>query len=160
MAIYLKFGNIKGNVTAKGFEKQIEVDSVSLRTNRTVSMESGNLSNRETAKPTLRAITLIKKADSSVAALFKEVVTGASGQEATLTFVRTGKDGLQAYMSYVLTNCIVSNYAIAAEGDEDPLECISLSYSKIIVSYTDHDATNKAGSPMRVMYDVAKGEAG
>lgn len=123
-------------------------------------MESGNLSNRESAKPQLSEITLSKKSDSSVVGLFKEVVTGASGQEVTLAFVRTGKEGLQAYMSYVLTNCIVSHYGIDAAGDEEPLEIILISYSKIVVSYTDHDATNKAGSPMRVMYDVAKGEAG
>lgn len=160
MAIYLKFGNVKGNVTAKGFEKQIAVDSVRFKVTRTVSMESGNLSNRESAKPNLSTIALTKNADSSVAAIFKEVVTGTSGQEATITFVRTGKDGLMAYMSYVLTNCIVSGYSIDAFGDTEPSESISLSYSKIIVSYTDHDATNKAGSPMRVMYDVTKGEAG
>lgn len=160
MAIYLKFGNVKGNVTAKGFEKQIAVDSAQFAVSRNVTMESGNLSNRESAKPQLSEISLSKKADSSVAAIFKEVVTGASGQEATLTFVRTGKDGLKAYMSYVLTNCIVSSYSITAQGDAEPSENISLSYSKIVVSYTDHDATNKAGSPMRVMYDVSKGEAG
>jgi type VI secretion system secreted protein Hcp len=160
MAIYLKFGNVKGNVTAKGFEKHIAVDSVRFKVTRTVSMESGNLSNRESAKPKLSPITLVKRADSSVAAIFKEAVSGASGQEATLTFVRTGKDGLMPYMSYVLTDCIVSGYDINAFGDTEPSESISLSYSKIVASYTDHDATNKAGTPMRVMYDLAKGEAG
>ena len=71
MAIYLKFGNIKGNATAKGFEKQIAVDSATFDVDRAVSMESGNLSNRESAKPTLSPITLVKRADGSIAALFR-----------------------------------------------------------------------------------------
>ena len=31
MAIYLKFGNVKGNATAEGFTGQIAVTSVNLR---------------------------------------------------------------------------------------------------------------------------------
>ena len=51
MAIYLKFGNVKGNVTADGYAGQIAVKSVSFGVERNVSMEAGNLSNRESSKP-------------------------------------------------------------------------------------------------------------
>lgn len=37
MAIYMKFGNIKGNVTAKGFENQIAVDSAAFDVSRKVT---------------------------------------------------------------------------------------------------------------------------
>lgn len=49
MAIYLKFGNVKGNVTAGGYAGQIAVTSVSFGVSRKVSMEAGNLSNRESS---------------------------------------------------------------------------------------------------------------
>lgn len=122
-------------------------------------METGNLSNRESTKPTLSAIEIIKKADSSVAALLKEFLTGSVGQEATITFVRTGANKVQEFMAYKLTNCIVSGYKIFAIGDEDPAETIKLSYSAIEVSYKDHDASNKAGNPQRVSYDVKAAKA-
>ena len=103
--------------------------------------------------PNVSAITIRKKADSSVAALFKEALSGSAGQEATITFVRTG-DKVQEFMTYKLTNCIISSYDIDAEGEDVPDEDITLSFSAIEVSYKDHDASNKAGNPQRVSYDV------
>lgn len=159
MAIYLKFGNVKGNVTAEGYAGQIAVNRIRFGVARNVSMEAGNLSNRESTKPNLSVITISKKADNSVAALFKEALTGSAGQEATITFVRTGADKVQEFMTYKLTNCIISSYDIEAEGDEEPMEELTLSYSAIEVSYKDHDASNKSGNPQRVSYDVKAAKA-
>lgn len=158
MAIYLKFGNIKGNVTANGYVGQIALISVDFEVLRQVSMEAGNLSNRESSKPTLSLIQVTKKADNSVAALLMGALTGSAGQDATLTFVHTG-DKLQEFMSYKLTNCIISRYKISAVGDEGPTELLELSYSAIEVSYKDHDASNKSGNPQRVRYDVRAAKA-
>ena len=159
MAIYLKFGNVKGNVTADGYAGQIAVTSIHFKVERKVSMEAGNLSNRESSKPSLSQITITKMADNSVAALFKEALTGSAGQEATLTFVRTGSNKVQEFMTYKLTNCIVSSYEVSADGDEEPTEELTLSYSAIEVSYKDHDASNKSGNPQRVSYDVKAAKA-
>lgn len=159
MAIYLKLGNVKGNVTAAGFENQIAVQSVSFGVSRAITMEPGNLSNREAGKPSLSEITISKLADNSVAALFKEALTGSAGQEAVITFVRTGTDKVQDFMTYKLTNCIISGYNISASGDEEPSENLTLSYSAIEVSYKDHDASNKSGNPQRVSYDLMSAKA-
>lgn len=56
MAIYLKFGNVKGNVTAEGYANQIALASIDFEGTRNVSMETGNLSNRESTKPNLTPI--------------------------------------------------------------------------------------------------------
>lgn len=159
MAIYLKMGNVKGNVTASGYEGQIAVMSVHFGVARSITMEAGNVSNREASKPTLSEITLTKQADNSVAAIFKEALTGSAGQDALLTFVRTGTDKVQDFMTYKLTDCIISSYSISAQGDEAPVENISLSFSAIEVSYKDHDASNKSGNPQRVSYDLKAAKA-
>jgi type VI secretion system secreted protein Hcp len=159
MAMYLKMGNVKGNVTAAGYEGQIAVSSVHFGVARTVTMEPGNVSNREASKPSLSEITITKQADNSVAAIFKEALTGSSGQDAIITFVRTGSDKVQEFMTYKLTDCIISSYSISAQGDEEPVENISLSFSAIEVSYKDHDATNKSGNPQRVSYDLKAAKA-
>lgn len=52
MVMYLKFGNVKGNVIADGYAGQIAVTRVRFRVARNVSMEAGNLSNRESSNPT------------------------------------------------------------------------------------------------------------
>lgn len=153
MAIYLKFGNVKGNVTAEGFTGQIALHTARFNVSRQVTMETGNLSNREFAKPTLSVVTITKDADSSAAALFKEALAGSAGQEAIITFVQTG-DKLQEYLSYKLSNCIVSHYDLSGNQDGAPTEILDLSYSAIEASYKDRDAANKTGNPQRVAYDL------
>lgn len=156
MAIYLKFGNVKGNVTAEGYAGQIALKRVRFGLGRNVSMDTGNLSNRESSKPSFDRIAIEKKADSSVVALLKEAASGSAGQEAIIAFVRTGTNKVEEYMTYKLTNCIISSYDIDADDDtgKEAVEILSLSYSAIEVSYKDHDASNKAGSPQRFSYDL------
>ena len=160
MAIYLQLGDIKGNVTAAGYEEYINIMSVSFGVNRQVNMESGAMANRERSAPNLSTIMLSKEADSSVTALFKAATTGAAGNEATLKFVRTSADELQEFMSIVLTDCIVSGYNVSAGAEGAPMENIELSYSKIEVSFTDYDKSNKGGSPTRASYDLTTAKAG
>jgi len=154
MAIYLEYEGIKGNVTADGYKDHIAVESVQFGVGRGISMEAGNLSNRESTRPSLSEITLTKAADNSVTAIFKEAVTGSAGKKVVIKFVRTGADKVQEYMDYTLENCLVSNYSMSASSEGEPMESISLSYSKIMINYSDFDKTNKSGNPQRVGYDL------
>ncbi|MDH5179173.1 MAG: type VI secretion system tube protein Hcp [Gammaproteobacteria bacterium] len=154
MAIYLMFDGIKGNVTADGYKDHIAILSAQFGVGRGISMEPGNMSNREATRPSISEVTLTKTADNSVTAIFKEAVTGSAGKKAELKFVRTGADKVTEYMTYTLENCLVSGYSISADSESEPLENITLSFSKIMINYNDHDATNKAGSPQRVGYDL------
>lgn len=154
MAIYLEYEGIKGNVTAEGYKDHIAVQSLSFGVGRGISMEPGNLSNREATRPTVSEVTLTKVADNSATALFKEAVTGSAGKKVTIKFVQTGADKVTEYMDYVLEDCLVSGYQISGSGDGDPVETISLSFSKIMVNYNDFDKSNKSSSPQRVGYDL------
>ena len=154
MAIYLEYEGIKGNVTADGYKDHIAVDSVQFGVGRGISMEPGNLSNREATRPSVSEVTLSKKADNSVTAIFKEAVTGSNGKKVVIKFVRTGADKVQQFMDYTLENCLVSGYSMSATSEGEPMESISLSFSKIMINYNDHDATNKSASPQRVGYDL------
>jgi len=154
MAIFLEYEGIKGNVTAEGYKDHIAVQSLSFGVGRGISMEPGNLSNREATRPTVSEVTLTKEADNSATALFKEAVTGSAGKKVTIKFVQTGADNVVEFMDYVLEDCLVSGYQIAGSGDGDPIETISLSFSKIMVNYNDFDKSNKSSSPQRVGYDL------
>jgi type VI secretion system secreted protein Hcp len=60
MAIYMKIDGIDGSVTAKGFEKQIELHSFQFGVGRAISMDSGNAANRSHGRPSLSEITVTK----------------------------------------------------------------------------------------------------
>lgn len=155
MAIYLEFEGVKGNVTADGYKDHIGVLSFQFGVGRGISMEAGNMSNRESSRPSVSEVTLTKAADNSATALFKEAVTGSAGKKVVVKFVRTGADKVQEYMDYTLENCLISGYSVSADGEGEPMETITLSFSKVMINYNDHDATNKSASPQRVGYDLA-----
>ena len=154
MAIYLQYDGIKGNVTAEGYTDHIRVESLHFGVSRGISMEAGNMANREASRPSLSEISLSKLADNSVTAIFKEAVTGSAGKKVVIKFVRTSSDKLQEYMSYTLEDCLVSSYSMSASSEGEPMENITLSYSKIMINYSDFDKTNKSGNPQRVGYDL------
>jgi len=156
MAIYLKHEAIKGNVTAEGYEKCIKVSSVHFGVGRPITMEAGKMANREVGKPTISEVSISKEADNSVAALFKEAVTGSAGKKVELFFVRTGTKKVEEFMNYTLYDCLISGYNVSCDGDEEPLENLTLSFSKCEILYKDHDASNKTGNPQRSGYDLTK----
>ncbi len=155
MAIYIDYQGIKGNVTADGYQGHIAVQTVDFGILRGISMEPGNLSNREFSRPLLSEISLTKTIDSSASSLFKESVSGSSGKKVVIKFVRTGSDKLMEFMSYTLEDCLVSRYEFVAS-PRVAEETIHLSFSSILVSYKDHDSTNKSGMPQRVGYDLTR----
>ena len=154
MAVYMEYEGIKGNCTADGYADHIVVHSFSFGVGRGISMEAGNMSNREASRPQLSEINITKLADNSATALFKEAVTGASGKKVVIKFVQTGADSVQEFMDYTLEDVLVSGYSVSADSEGDPMETISLSYSKIMVNYADFDKSNKSTSPQRDGYDL------
>ncbi len=155
MAIYLLYEGIKGNVTADGYKDHIQIASLQFGVGRGVSMEPGNLANREATRPSVSEVTISKTADNSVTDFFRESVVGSAGKTAKFKFVQTGTDKVIKYMNIDLFDTIVSGYSISAPGDGDPMESISISFSKIEVNYNDFDTANKNSNPQRVGYDLA-----
>jgi len=154
MAIYLEYEGIKGNVTAEGYKEHIAINAMDFGTCREISMEPGKLSNREVGRPILNEISLSKTIDTSASQFFKAAVGGSSGKKAVLRFVRTGSNNVEEFMSYTLENCLISRYDIEADDTGEIEETIHLGFSRIVVSYKDHDATNTSGSPQRTGYDL------
>ena len=154
MAIYIDYEGIQGNVTAEGYQDHIKILSIHFGVGRGISMEPGNMSNREATRPTLSEITITKFADNSTTSLFKESVTGAQGKRVKLKFIQTGSDKVVEYMDYELQDCMVSGYSISSDGESDPIQTITLSYSQLMVNYHDYDKKNSARSPQRVGYNL------
>lgn len=154
MAIYIEYDGIQGNVTADGYADHIKVLSLSFGVGRGISMEPGNMANREATRPSLSEVTFTKLADNSTTSLFKESVTGSAGKVVKIKFVQTGSDSVSTFMDYELEDCLVSSYSISAGGESDPVETISLSFAKLMVNYHDFDKANTGKSPQRVGYDL------
>ncbi|MGD8560128.1 MAG: type VI secretion system tube protein Hcp [Gammaproteobacteria bacterium] len=165
MAIYLEYDGIKGNVTSGEYKDQIEISFFNFSVNRSVSMTPGSVANRESGTPQLSEIQLTKPLDNSSPNLFNASVAAAQGKTAKLHFVRTADGQSVEFMTYELSDCVVSGYSISAEGGDataeanPPIENLTLSFTKLIVSHTQYDKTNKVGQPVRSGYDLAEAKA-
>lgn len=156
MAIYMNFNNKApaGNVTAKGYEDWIEVDSFNFGVGRGISMEAGAMANREATRPSLSEITLSKRIDAASGGLFKSSVSGDEGVKVEIHVVQTGANSVEKYAVYTLEDAIISSYSISASAGGPPQESLSLSFAKIEADLNHADKTNKNPKNMRVGYDL------
>jgi len=155
MAIYLNYEDIKGNVTAEGYEGMIALKYFKFNVFRKISMEPGAMANRENALPELSTVYIEKFSDASTPALFKVSVAGSEGKQATLHFVRTGADKPIEYMTYTLENCLISKYFIFhVDLIKTPHEQIHLSYTSLQISTTARNEKNQNTNMLRHGYDL------
>jgi type VI secretion system secreted protein Hcp len=159
MAIYMKVPKAEGSVTAEGYKKWIELDSMQFGVGRMVTMDTGNMANRSVGLPAFSEITVSKNTDDSTFGLLQDALMAKEGKQIIMAVVEPGDDPTE-YIKYELEDAIISSYSMSAGGGGRPSESISISYAKIVVSFTTHDRANKGGAVPRVSYDLAKGNKG
>jgi type VI secretion system secreted protein Hcp len=158
MAIYMQFDKIKGDVTTDGFKEWIDLSSMQFGVGRAITMTTGKAANRAHGAPSFSEITVSREFDMSSVGLLQSVVSGTEGAKVTIAIVETSGKELKKYVEYELADVMVSSYSVSSGGGV-PSESISLSYTKIIMSYTASDKAGKAGNVPRVTYDLATAKA-
>ena len=153
----MEYGDIKGSVTAAGYEGMILVRAFKFEVLRNIGMETGALANREYGKPAFGVITLNKHMDSASPGIMREAVAGAAGKQVKIHFVRTGAKQLQENITYTFEQCLPVFFRLVALKHEGgiPAERLYLSYTSVQVSFTDSGADNKTLGVHRQGYDLA-----
>jgi type VI secretion system secreted protein Hcp len=154
MAIYLKFGKVKGNVTETGHKDWIEVSSVQWGVGRGISTPVGSTANREASAPSVSEVTITKQMDMASTDMFMESVKGNKGEEVKIDIVSTGNPP-RVFCTYTLSNALVSGYSVSTGGDR-PSESISLNFTKLEFKYTPSTTENSQGTPVTVAFDLSK----
>jgi type VI secretion system secreted protein Hcp len=154
MAVFMKYEGIPGNATADGYKDHIRIASVQFGVGRGITMEAGNLANRESTKPSISEITCTTEVDKCIVPLFKEAVSGAKGKKVEISMVQTGSAKLVEYMKIETEDTLVSGWSFTADGDNKGWLTFSLSFAKITQTYNDHDKGNAGGSPLRSGFDL------
>jgi type VI secretion system secreted protein Hcp len=93
--------------------------------------------------------------DSASADLLKTALKG-DAQTVTLKFTRTDTSGSGGndYLTVKMEDVILSGYSVSSGGDM-PTESLSLNYAKVEFTETPMDDTGKAGTPVKVGFDLA-----
>lgn len=153
MPIYLKYGSINGDVTAEGYQKWIELNSFQWGVGRGISSPTGGSDDRESSAPSVSEVVVTKAQDVATIKLITEGFQG-EGEKAQIDFTRTDKGKLTTFLTYVLTNTMLSGYSVSSGGDR-PSESLSLNFTKIEVKETPAVASGKDGTPESVTYDLS-----
>lgn len=158
MAIYVKFGDIKGSATHQDHKDWLDITSMQWGVGRAISTPVGAAANRESSEPSISEVTLTKNMDVSSAKLLSEACSGKTGKEVEIDLVTTGDPG-NTYAKYKLHDALISGYSVSTGGDR-PSESLSINFTKITFTYTPYDKDNKAGNPITVDYDISTSKSG
>lgn len=154
MAIFMKYGDTKGEVTAEGYKDWIEVQSLQLGVGRGISAGVGGGSKREASAPSVSEVTVSKTMDAFSPLALKEAI-GGKGVLVKIDVTRTDASGKHvAFQKYLLTNSMISGYSISSGGDR-PSESLSLNFTKIDSEYLKVDDQFKAVTTGHVIYDLS-----
>jgi type VI secretion system secreted protein Hcp len=145
--IFMKYGDIQGDVTAKGFEGDIQLNSFQWGVGRGISAPTAG-GGRQVSAPSVSEITVTKQFDSSSVPLIREAFVG-KGAPVETDFVNLNKDKAQTYLQVKLDNTLVSGYSMSSGGDR-PSESLSLNFTKISIS-----SINIKGETQNFKYDLA-----
>lgn len=163
ISIYMKFPGVDGDVSAKGFEKHIQLKSFDFSVDRKLNTQPGRTSEREGAKPVISEITLTKPVDKTTPLLFGKATKASSTDNVVIDFVKTGTN-LEKYLSYTLSNVIVSKNAInyiEVKNDKGevvesyPQETVKLNFTAVEVNYVPSGPDGKPESQVSDKYDIA-----
>lgn len=155
MAIYLHVDGLEGDVTAAGHESWIECDSMQWGVGRAISTPTGSSQERESTAPSVSEVTIVKSMDKCTPKLFEQACVGTS-KLVKIDLVQTGAQ-LDTYMSYTLSNSLISGYSVSSGGDR-PAETVSFNFTKLEMKYTPYDNEHNPGSPIPAGYDVSAGK--
>ena len=97
MAIFLKYGDLKGEVTATTHKEWIELHSFQFGVGRGISAGVGGGSKREASAPSVSEVTVTKTMDGASPLIFKEAV---GGKAAVVKIDMTQTDNKGAQIDY------------------------------------------------------------
>ena len=156
MAIYMKYGNIKGPVTTDGFNDWIECNSFQWGIGRSIGTAARGAYSREHSEPAINEITVTKMTDVASPKLMLDAVAGKLDNKVEIKFTTTTKGKVETYLAFKLENTGISHYSMTSGGDrggEMPSEHLSLNFTKITKTFTGMDP-GISGSPETVGYDL------
>jgi type VI secretion system secreted protein Hcp len=161
MGIYMKFGDIQGDATQKGFEGWINLTHFEWGLDRKFAEDQvGRAFNREGAQAQMGACTVRKDSDSSSGVIIQTAATEFKGQKCEIAFVRTGNPG-ETYLHFTLTDALIQKLDVATQGpNERPIEAITIDFTEVEIKTKTLNESNTGEDPMVITYDAATGIGG
>lgn len=155
MAIYMELGDAKGNVTAKGYEQQIEVFDTRWSTMLDVRSAVGTDEDRTSGSSAVSEMTFTKPIDSSSFYVTQSALQ-SKALKCIVTYTRTDQGKEAEWRTITLTDAIISQLTNTTDASGKGMERVSLNFTVIEISdQTSGSKSEKKGGPFIVTYNLA-----
>jgi type VI secretion system secreted protein Hcp len=152
MALYMKYGPIKGPVTTQGFDGWIELNSFQIGVSRSINTAARGALSREHSEPSFSEVTVTKFGCIGSPKILLDAAAGKLDNKVTIKFTTTNKGDVVTYLTFDFIECGVSHYSMSSGGDM-PMETLSINYTEMSETFTGMDP-GISGSPETVGYDL------
>lgn len=164
----MQIQSIEGPVTTKGYEKQIQLESIDFEIKRDLHTRVGNTSSREGSLPQLGKFIVKKFVDKTSPDFFKYSASGKPFPKVTINFTTTGSSP-ETYLMYELSEVIMSSYEISEDDlfqlinpdtklPQKAIEVISLDFTQMQQSFVQYDASGNPQPSNKVLWNVSTGQ--
>ena len=157
MAIFMKFGDKKGDVDTKEYKGWIQCDSFQFGSGRGISSAAASGSNRQGSHASVSEITVSKHLDPSSLPLWRNSLDGDLKTQVEFAFTRADQDNSE-YLHVTLWDTGVSGWSMSS-GGERPSESVSLNFAKVELKDITQGVDGAAASNVAVTYDLATQKA-
>lgn len=161
MPAYMKLGDIKGESTDTDHKEWILIESMSSPIFRSVP-EGAKDQQRTKGETTLGDVVVVRQLDKSSTKLQESCANGTFFKDVEIHFCTTVKNKQEPYLTYKLSDVIVSSYSFHGNSSGDPLptEEITMGYTKAEWTYitVDPKTGDKKGN-VPAKYNPAEGRS-
>lgn len=161
MPAFMKLGDIKGEATDTDHKDWIIIDSMSSPIFRSVPQGAKD-QQRTKGETSLGDISVTRQLDKSSTKLQEACANGTFFKEVEVHFCTTVKNKQEPYLTYKLSDVIVSSYSVFANSSGSPLpsESVTMGYTKAEWNYivVDPKTGDKKGN-VPAKYNPAEGRS-
>ncbi|MCC6419897.1 MAG: type VI secretion system tube protein Hcp [Gemmataceae bacterium] len=152
---FLKIDGVDGEATAKGHEKEIDLESWSWGETNSGSHAHGG--GGGAGKVVMQDFHFVMKICKASPKLLQICATGEHIKKATLTCRKAGKSQ-QEFLKIEMEDLLVSSYQTGGSGHSDiiPTDQISLNFTKVKMVYKEQKPDGTLGGTTPGGYDLAK----
>jgi type VI secretion system secreted protein Hcp len=150
---FLKIDGIEGESTDVSHKDEIDVLSWSWGVSHPSPV--GGSGGGGAGKAAFQDFHFVSRISKASPMLFLACASGTHHKTAALSGVRTAAKSKSAeFLTYKLSDVVVTSDQHSGSDDGVPIEQFSLNYSKIEVTYTPQLASGKVAAPVRAGFDV------
>ncbi len=161
MPAYMKLGDIKGEASDTDHKEWILIESMSSPIFRSVP-EGAKDQQRTKGETTLGDVVVVRQLDKSSTKLQEACANGTFFKEVEVHFCTTVKNKQEPYLTYKLSDVIISSFSFHGNSSGSPLpsEEVTMGYTKAEWNYivVDPKTGDKQGN-VPAKYDPGKGRS-